>query len=134
MPSRREVEDSFEAVPAYIVADKRDKFGRRLGQIAFMILFLFFTISSYIQSAKNGAALDEARHQRSNLIQSQSTLTKALNSQGLLIIQLQEIITKQNIALRKAGLPIEPVPNLQDLINSIVKPSPSPSPSADPKR
>lgn len=117
MRSRREVEDSFEAVPAYIVADKRDRLGRRLGRAAFIMLALFFIISSYIQSAKNGIELDESRRQRQSLIESQERITLALNGQGALIVALQDVITRQNIALRKAGLPVEPVPNLQDLID-----------------
>lgn len=135
MLSRQEVEDSFEAVPAYIVADKRDKFGKRLGRAAFILLGLFFIISSYIQSARNGTQLDESRRERNTLIKSQETIAETLRGQGLLIVQLQETISRQNDALRAAGLPVEPVPNLQDLIDSITKPKPTPTPtsSADPK-
>lgn len=156
MPSRKEVEDSFEAVPAYIVADKRDKFGRRLGRAAFVLLLLFFVISSYVQSAKNGAELDESRRQRQTLIVSQERISITLQGQGELIVALQDVITRQNNALRNAGLPVEPVPNLQDLIDRArgressntprpttspsgtsfrfqQSPSPSPSPGSSPR-
>lgn len=133
MRSRREVEDSFEAVPAYIVADKRDRFGKRLGQLAFVLLLLYFVINSYVQSARNGEQLDEAREQRASLIKNQELTFQGLQQQGALIAQLQGTISRQNEILQKAGLPVEKVPNLQDLIDQFSTPTPSPSSGSSPR-
>jgi hypothetical protein len=52
-PLRRREEDhhGFEAVPAYIVADRTDKISKRIGYFGMGLLLLLFSIGGYIQSA-----------------------------------------------------------------------------------
>lgn len=127
MKSRKEVDASFEAVPAYIVADKREKLGKRLGIAAICLLVLFFTISSYVQSSANGRELERSSQQRGKLVDATNRVASTIEGQTILIVQLQKTIAKQNEALAKAGLPVEPVPTIEDIINEYMSPAPSPS-------
>lgn len=132
----------FEAFPAVLVADQTNKFGKRLGQLALGLMILFFVISSYVQSAKNGRLLDASDEDRRKLIISTERMSKTLNEQTMLIIQLQDAVNAQNKALRDAGIAQVPVPKSTIYIprsytssnpSSTPSPTPSPSPTSRPK-
>lgn len=114
------VDPSLPPVNANIVSDKRDTLGKRLGFLAFAILILFFAMNGYIQSAKNGHDLKDAKKDRSTLIQ-------AVNAQTTYITQLQDALREQNQILKAAGyktvrVPVYKGPKL------IIRGSPVPSP------
>lgn len=134
IPVRKKQRDpGFEAVPAVIVADQRTTLGKRLGVSALALLFLFFVISGYIQSARNGAELDKASDENRRLANSLEQVTSTLEDQSKLVIRLQAAIQAQNIALREAG--IDPLSILSDEEATLIPPDAvivTPSPGASP--
>lgn len=114
------VDPSIPPIDSVIVGDKRKQFGRRLGALALMLLLMFFAIAGYIQSSRNGEALNQASRDRSALI-------KTVNSQSELIKQLQDAIRLQNDKLRDAGIAIVAVPG-SDRSTTTYLPSPEPEP------
>lgn len=112
MNRTRKEEKGFEAFPAVVVADNTNKRGKRLAQLGVGLLVLFFAVSSYVQAARNGALLEDANRDRSNLITSTERITRTLDQQTQQIMQLQAAIRAQNDALRKAGIKTVPVPGV----------------------
>lgn len=133
----RKHEDGYEAVPAVVVADKTDKLGKRLAQLAFGLLILFFAINGYIQSAQNEKKLDDAETNTSQLVESLDRVTKTLDQQSKLILELQDAVRAQNQTLRDAGLKTLPVPGEMTLPSAssdpVEQPSPNPTPRDDPE-
>lgn len=122
------VDPSLPPVNANIVSDKRDTLGRRLGFLSFAILILFFAMNGYIQSAKNGHDLKDAKHDRSTLIQ-------AVNAQTTYITQLQDALREQNKILKAAGYKTVQVPVYKGpkfIIRNSPQPSPQPESSPSP--
>lgn len=109
-PLKKE-DKGFEAFPAVVVADKTDHLGKRLGKFALWLLVLFFAIDASIQSARNGRLLESSARERGQLINSTERMSRTLDQQSKLIIQLQDAIRKQNDMLREAGLDPVGVPN-----------------------
>lgn len=130
----RKHEDGYEAVPAVVVADKTDKLGKRLAQLAFGLLLLFFTVNGYIQGAQNGRQLDQADKDRAQLVSSLERATTTLEQQSKLILQLQAAVRAQNQTLRDAGLTTLAVPGEMTLpgANGPGQVIVSPPDSADP--
>lgn len=120
-----------EALPmeSVIVGDKRRLLGRRLGIFAFAILILFFLVNGYIQAAKNGHDLNQARKDNHKLI-------SIVKNQGDLIIQLQNAIRAQNKVLRENHIQVVPVPeggsDTTTNHNTYIYPTPSPTPGTGP--
>lgn len=141
-----DLDPDLDPVPAEIVSDKRYSLGKRLGYLALALLALFFVISGYIQSAKNGSAVrDAARHdskKTEKLLDDVHNLSKSSAFQTRLIKQLQQAIRAQNRELRKAGLATISVPGESPSESSSgsgnnrsdnPKPKPKPSQSSHPK-
>lgn len=116
----------FEALPAVVVADTRSKMGLRLGSFALVLLVFFFAVSSYIQSANNGEALERASRDRSRLSEA---IQQALDQQAedrTIILTFGAIIAEQNRRLTEAGLdPVEIMP-LRPLPEQIPNPETPP--------
>lgn len=142
------VAPSVEPIKAVVVGDNRRRLGKRLGAGAIALLLLFFGISSYIQSARNGRLLERAAVDRSALVNTVDSLTMTvheqsgvLGSQTALIRQLQQAVRTQNQTLREAGLITIRVPgeteapsaNKGDGDNTRPQPSTKPTPKPTPK-
>lgn len=115
------------AIPALVVGDKRDFFGKRLGAFALALLILFFVVSGYIQSARNGVLLERASRDRSDLISSLEAATTTIEQQSVDLADLRRALSEQNKLLRDAGLPTVNITDGEP--RQIPAPQPSPTPS-----
>lgn len=121
-----DVDKKIEPIESIVVGDNRNTLGKRLGLFAVALLLLFFAISSYIQSAKNGSLLHRAAVDRSNLI-------RTIDSQTKLIKQLQTAIRIQNKELKKAGFKTVRIPGSNHTTQPIIiAPQPSQSHQSTP--
>lgn len=128
-----DLDADLDPVPATIVADSRRLLGRRLGIFALALLLLFFVINAYIQSVRNGEALQRASKDRSSLVKSIERNSKTLEAQTTLIKQLQTAIRIQNKLLRDAGIKTVPVPGENTTNNIFPTPQPTPGPTPEPE-
>lgn len=125
----------FEAVPAYVVADRRDKLGKRLGTFALAILILMFTINGYIQSSQNGEELDQARKDRAALTEAVRRTIEQQKEDRDIILTFGAIIREQNRRLIEAGLdpvetdPLRPLPEQTENAPSVSSNEANPSSS-----
>jgi len=115
-------------IPAMVVGDRRDFFGKRLGQFALALLVLFFVIASYIQSARNGVLLERASQDRSELISSLEKATATIDRQNVELNDLRSAVSEQNRLLRDAGIPTVPIVAGGFRVPGVM-PSPTPEPS-----
>lgn len=139
-PPRKVVVDSgrqIEPVPAKVVRDATDTNIRRLSLIGLVLLLIGLSLAGLIQSAKNGAKLDDARRQLHQANSDNSVLIRTVQAQNQYIIELQKALLQQANSLIKAGhpelvVPLPPPPVLPLPGTSgpgATTPSPSPSPS-----
>jgi hypothetical protein len=103
-----------------------NKRGKRLAMLGVGLLILFFTISGYVQSAKNGDQLNKSDNDRRKLIASNERITTTLERQSQLIVQLQAAIKAQNDALHRAGINAVPIPGVVEPPERSTSRSPSP--------
>jgi hypothetical protein len=112
-----EVDPKAKPIESVVVGDKRRLLGQRLAALAMALLLLFFGISGYIQSARNGKDVHN--------------LARANRNQTELIKKLQDALKQQNKILAKAGYRTIRIPG-ENTHTTTHLPQPQPQQSSNP--